>query len=353
MKKKKLIILLDLSIIILFLSLLFSLVVHNTIQKEDESSDRLFEIGDEFSYDHAFEFSFEGNITGCYSDIQNNYSLVVGNFSVKHWAIKNTIATHIIVRNISESAFKLTIQQHFSYSYYEAFKCPNNRTIKRLSFSQDFLTKDNVSIDKFNYRIIESTNQILFPINSTNPFFIKPDPEVGEQIEIMRKNYQVVNTTTMQTFEGERNVTNALLLQPASSNFVYSHYLKKYIYFGEFTNVSMLSFGKEDGILLSGRTLHQCKSYRYSHPAEGEIIITDNLDIVSSSLEPSGRKQGPIYILVLGIILESILIYFFERGAIKKWRGIKEEPTKKIEKEEKHISQLEIYRPAKNNEWQF
>ncbi|MBD3191422.1 MAG: hypothetical protein GF308_12310 [Candidatus Heimdallarchaeota archaeon] len=353
MKKRKLIILFDLSIIILFLSLLSSIVIHRTIEKNDESSGVLFEVDDEFSYDQAFEFTFEGNITGYYSNTQNNYSLVTGNFSVEHWSIINTLATHIRILNISETTLKLSIQQHFSHSVYEGFKCPNNRTIKRVSFSEEFLTKDNVSIDRSNYQITESTNQTYFPTNKKNQFFIEPDPEIGQQVEIMREKYLVVNTTTMETFEGERNVTNAILLKPSGSNFIYSHYLQKYIYFGEFTNISMLSFGREDGVLLSGRKLHECKSYRYAHPAEGEVTISDNLDIVSSSLEPNKRKQGPIYILIIGLVLEIIIIYFFERGAIKKWRGIKGEPVEKLEKEEKHIRQLEIYRSAKNNEWQF
>jgi hypothetical protein len=113
----------------------------------------------------------------------------------------------------------------------------------------------------------------------------------------------------------------------------------------------MLSYGRIDGLLLAGVTTNTyLGSHPYPYPVVGEVTITDNIDIISSSIIDPGRQMGPIYWLVGGIFIETILIYYFERDTIKKYRGtykidvLKKKEDKRIDES---INEYEIYISSK------
>jgi hypothetical protein len=310
----------------------------------------LIEVNDIFSLEHLRSFVFKGNITGGYSQIENPMSAKSMNYSMDRWSIEETVTTTIRVLNKSEVAIKLAIKKQYLSNTYESFVFPND-TRRQFTSTLEYNTVGNVTLSLVDYKIKETTNETIHSINSTFLYLAKPDLEIGEIIKVQGTTYSVVNHSLISTYEGDRNATN--LLSPINEDplFKYSYFLNRFIYIGIYRTETMLSYGRIDGLLLAGVTTNTyLGSHPYPYPVVGEVTITDNIDIISSSIIDPGRQMGPIYWLVGGIFIETILIYYFERDTIKKYRGtykidvLKKKEDKRIDES---INEYEIYISSK------
>ncbi|MCK5045229.1 MAG: hypothetical protein KAS22_01535 [Candidatus Heimdallarchaeota archaeon] len=280
----------------------------------------LFKIDDIFSYEEANNFNFEGNITGLYSEKNNNQTLEAVNYTALRWSIEEITGIAIKVMNVTEDEIKFYIEQHYTYSSYEELMINENQSIQRRSTEYFNLAKDNITINSYTNQISSSTNTTYYPINTTAFFWTKANLTIGQNLTVKTNNYYATNYSLISTFEGIRNVTNLLSNVTQYEEFIFSDYLGKYVYFGEFENQTMLSYGYTDGLLVSGTTISNEKQISsFPNVAEGVLVITKSIDIVSSSFEEPGREMGSVYWIVGGISLQLVIILIFDRKNFRKF----------------------------------
>jgi len=280
----------------------------------------LFKIDDIFSYEEANKFYFEGNITGLYLEKNDNQSLELVNYTALRWSIEEITGISIKVMNVTEDEIKFDIKQHYTYSSYEELMINENQTIQRHSTEYFNFVEDNITINSYTHRISSSTNTSFYPLNSTAFFWTKANLTIGENLTIKTNSYRATNYTLTSTFEGIRNVTNLLSDVEQYEEFKLSDYLGKYVYFGEFENQTMLSYGYTDGLLVSGTTISKVKQISsFPNAAKGELVITRSIDIVSSSFEEPGREMGSVYWIIGGISLQLVIFLIFERKNLRKF----------------------------------
>ena len=111
----------------------------------------------------------------------------------------------------------------------------------------------------------------------------------------------------------------------------------------------MLSYGRFDGILISGKTTSTLiDNQLFSHAAEGDIFLETNIDIVSRTYETPGRTFGSMFWLIGGLIIEAIFIYNFEKGTLKKIKGTSHSEEREIRlAQDNYNRRLDIYLPPK------
>ncbi|GAG92004.1 unnamed protein product, partial [marine sediment metagenome] len=115
-------------------------------------------------------------------------------------------------------------------------------------------------------------------------------------------------------------VTNILSNVTQYEEFILSSYLGKYVYFGEFENQTMLSYGYTDGLLVTGTTVSKVKQIdSFPNVAKGVLVITKSIDIVSSSIEEPGREMGSIYWIIGGVSFQLVIFIIFERKNLRKF----------------------------------
>ncbi|MCE7743789.1 MAG: hypothetical protein GPJ52_01510 [Candidatus Heimdallarchaeota archaeon] len=310
------------------LSVIFCILIIFTtsisgIKFQDDSTSAnhyLFNIDEIFSYEEANNFNFEGNITGLYSEKNDNQTLEIVNYTALRWSIEEITGISIKVINVTDDEIKFDIEQHYTYSSYEELMINENQTIQKYSTEHFILTKDNITINSYTYQISSSTNTTYYPINTTAFFWTKANLTIGENLTIKAFNYQATNYSLISTFEGIRNVTNLLSNVTQYEEFILSDYLGKYVYFGEFENQTMLSYGYTDGLLVSGKTISKVKQISsFPNAAEGILVITKSIDIVSSSFEEPGRELGSVYWIIGGISLQFVIFIIFERKNLRKF----------------------------------
>jgi len=337
------------SILLLFwVCILLSLVFISKIdaQTEDEFP---FVIDDSFSYEEAINFRFEGNVTGMYTHAHDNASLNLVNYTMQRWTVYKVTGINIKIINITEDDLELEIKQQYTYNAYEEFTINENETLRRHTTQYGYITQFNISININDYRVSSTTNETYYPFNTSTFFWAQSNLTIGENLEIIDTIYQVENHSLLATYEGERNVTNLLSTVVNSELFAYSDYLHQYVYLGEYTNLTMLSYGRYDGILISGTTSSTLvDNQMFPYAAEGDIFLENNIDIVTSTYEDPGRTFGSIFWLIGGLVVESLLIYNFEKGSIKSLRGgQKTNPKNQIAMDENYSKRLDIYLPHK------
>ena len=280
----------------------------------------LFKIDDVFSYEEAINFNFEGNITGLYLEKNDNLTLETVNYTALRWSIKEITGISIKVMNVTEDEIEFDIEQHYTYSSYEELMINENQTIQKRSTEYFNLTEDNITINSYTHQISSSTNASYYPINTTAFFWTKANLTIGENLTIKANNYQATNYSLISTFEGIRNVTNLLSNVTQYEEFILSDYLGKYVYFGEFENQTMLSYGYTDGLLVSGITISNVKQISsFPNAAKGVLVITKSIDIVSSSFEEPGREMGSVYWIIGGVSLQLAIFLIFERKNLRKF----------------------------------
>lgn len=295
----------------------------------------LFKIDEIFSYEEANNFDFEGNITGLYSEKNDNQTLEAVNYTALRWSIEEITGIAIKVMNVTEDEIKFDIEQHYTYSSYEELMINENETIRRHSTEHFILTKNNITINSYTHQISSSSNTSYYPINTSAFFWTHANLTIGENLTIVANNYHATNYSLISTFEGIRNVTNLLSNVTQYEEFIFSDYLGKYVYFGEFENQTMLSYGYSDGLLVTGTTSSKVKQISsFPNAAEGVLVITKTIDIVSSSFEEPGREMGSVYWIVGGVSLQFVIFLIFERKnfrkfiqSIKKFKKINIEPS--------------------------
>lgn len=280
----------------------------------------LFKIDDIFSYEEASNFNFEGNITGLYLEKNDNQTLEAVNYTALRWSIEEITGIAIKVMNVTEDEIKFHIEQHYTYSSFEELMINENQTIQRYSTEYFNLLEDNITINSYTNQISSSTNTTYYPINTTAFFWTKANLTIGENLTVKTNNYHATNYSLISTFEGIRNVTNLLSNVTQYEEFIFSDYLGKYVYFGGFENQTMLSYGYTDGLLVSGTTISNVKqTSSFPNAAKGVVVITKNIDIVSSSFEEPGRELGSIYWIVGGVSLQLVIFLIFERKNLRKF----------------------------------
>ncbi len=280
----------------------------------------LFKIDEIFSYEEASNFDFEGNITGLYSEKNDNQTLEAVNYTAVRWSIEEITGIAIKVMNVTEDEIKFDIEQHYTYTSYEELMINENETIRRHSTEHFILTKNNITINSYTHQISSSSNTSYYPINTSAFFWTKANLTIGENLTIKANNYHATNYSLISTFEGIRNVTNLLSNVTQYEEFILSDYLGKYVYFGEFENQTMLSYGYSDGLLVTGTTISKVKQIsNFPNAAEGVLVITKTIDIVSSSFEEPGREMGSVYWIVGGVSLQLVIFLIFERKNFRKF----------------------------------
>jgi hypothetical protein len=182
------------------------------------------------------------------------------------------------------------------------------------------MIEDNLTINSLTHNISSTSNTTYYPLNTTAFFWTKANLTIGENLTIEANNFQVRNYSLVSTFEGIRNVTNLFSDVNQYEKFVFSDYLGKFVYFGEFDKQTVLSYGYTDGLLVSGTTISKVKQIgSFPNAAVGELVLTTNIDIVSSSFEEPGREMGSIYWIISGISVPVIIFLIFERKNLRKF----------------------------------
>ncbi len=298
----------------------------------------LFKIADIFSYEEANNFDFEGNITGVYLEKNDNQTLETVNYTALRWSIEEITGISIKVMNVTEDEIKFDIEQHYTYSSYEELMINENQTIQRYSTEHFILSEDNITINSYTHQISSSSNTTFYPLNTTAFFWTKANLTIGENLTIKANNFQATNYSLISTFEGIRNVTNLLSNTTQYEEFILSDYLGKYVYFGEFENQTMLSYGYTDGLLVTGTTISKVKQISsFPNAAKGILVITKNIDIVSSSFEEPGRELGSVYWIIGGVSLQLVIFLIFERKNLRKFiQSIKKLTRLENESSESH-----------------
>jgi len=298
----------------------------------------LFKIADIFSYEEANNFDFEGNITGVYLEKNDNQTLETVNYTALRWSIEEITGISIKVRNVTEDEIKFDIEQHYTYSSYEELMINENQTIQRYSTEHFILSEDNITINSYTHQISSSTNTTFYPLNTTAFFWTKANLTIGENLTIKANNFQATNYSLISTFEGIRNVTNLLSNTTQYEEFILSDYLGKYVYFGEFENQTMLSYGYTDGLLVTGTTISKVKQISsFPNAAKGILVISKSIDIVSSSFEEPGRELGSVYWIIGGVSLQLVIFLIFERKNLRKFiQSIKKLTRLENESSESH-----------------
>lgn len=308
--------------VIFCILIIFTTLVSGAKLLDDSTSANhyLFKIDDIFSYEEAINFNFEGNITGLYLEKNDNQTLETVNYTALRWSIEEITGISIKVMNVTEDEIKFDIVQQYTYSSNEELMINENQTIQRHSTEYFNLAEDNITIDNYTHRISSSTNTSYYPINTTAFFWTKANLTIGENLTIKANNYHVTNYSLISTFEGIRNVTNLLSNITLYEEFILSDYLGKYVYFGEFENQTRLSYGYTDGLLVSGTTTSNMKQMSsFPNVAEGVLVITKSIDIVSSSFEEPGREMGSVYWIIGGVSLQLAIFLIFERKNLRKF----------------------------------
>ncbi|MBK5113210.1 MAG: hypothetical protein KGD59_03335 [Candidatus Heimdallarchaeota archaeon] len=280
----------------------------------------MFRIDDIFSYEEANKFYFEGNITGLYSEKNNNLSIETVNYTALRWTIEELTGISIKIMNMTNDDIKFDVEEHYSYSSYEELMINENQSIERYSTETISLSKENITINSLTHRISTSTNTSYYPLNTTAFFWTKANLTIGENLTINANNYHIANYSLVSTFEGVRNVTNLLSDVTLYEEFIFSDYLGKYVYFGEFEKQTMLSFGYSDGLLVSGTTISKAKQKNsFPNAASGVVTISKSIDIVSSSFEEPGREMGSVHWIIGGISFTIVLFLIFESKNLRKF----------------------------------
>jgi len=337
------------SILLMFWVCTLLSLVFISNSKGQTNDDFPFVVNDTFSYEEASNFMFTGNVTGMYTYAHDNDSLNLVNYTMQRWTIDKVTGINIKITNITEEDLELEIKQQFTYNSYEEFIINENETLRRHSKQYAYLSQFNISISLDTYRISLTTNETYYPFNVTTFFWAQSNLTIGENLEIIDTVYEVVNHSLLATYEGEKNVTNLLSNIVNSELFIYSDYLQQYVYLGKYANTTMLSYGRFDGILISGVTTSSfIDDLMFPYAAEGEIYIKTSMDIVSSTYEDPGRTFGSIFWLIGGLVAEFFFIYNFERDTFKKLRGTQKGDSKyKTSIEENYVKRLDIYLPHK------
>lgn len=335
-------------LLVFWICTLLSLIFITKIraQTEDELP---FVINDTFSYEEAINFKFDGNVTGMYTYAHDNASLNLVNYTMIRWTIDKVTGINIKISNITEDNLELEIKQQYTYDSYEEFMINENETLRRYTHQYGYEAQFNVSVKLDDYRISTTTNETYYPFNSTTFFWTKSNLTIDDDLEIIDTIFRVENHSLLATYEGERNVTNLLSNIVNSELFVYSNYLHQYVYLGEFANQTMLSFGRYDGILISGLTTSTfIDNQEFPYAAQGNIFLETSIDIVSSTYEDPGRAFGSIFWLIGGLIVEVLFIYNFEKDTFKRLKGTQKAESKhRISMDENYSKRLDIYLPHK------